>query len=79
MQKSYTEKLEFAYSRVEQAAKQAEDLAQLKAKKVLNACKKTLDFPSKFEMADIGRKMEEALAKAQKAMAKLPEDMVKQF
>ena len=79
MQKSYTEKLEFAYSRVEQAAKQAENLAELKAKKVLNACKKTLDFPSKFEMADIGRKMEEALAKAQKAMAKLPEDMVKQF
>ena len=30
-------------------------------------------------MADIKRKAEEALAKASKAIAKLPEDIVKQF
>lgn len=79
MRKSYSEKLEFAYSRVDQAVKQAEDLAKLKAEKVLKACKKTLEFPSQIDMADIKRKAEEALAKASKAIAKLPEDIVKQF
>lgn len=71
--------LETAYKQAKEGIKAAENLAEQNAKKVLAICKKSIILPDEEKAIEVGKEIEKALQKAAAELAKLPDDIVKQF
>jgi len=54
-------------------------LAEQNAKKTLATCKKSIKLPDEEKAREASKEIEKALQKAAAELAKLPDDMVKQF
>lgn len=71
--------LETAYKQAKKGIKAAENLAEQNAKKVLATCKKSINLPDEEKAREASKEIEKALQKAAAQLAKLPDDIVKQF
>lgn len=71
--------LETAYKQAKEGIKAAENLAEQNAKKALAMCKKSIKLPDEEKAREVSKEIEKALQKAAAELAKLPDDIVKQF
>ena len=71
--------LETAYKQAKEGIKAAENLAEQNAKKALAMCKKSIKLPDEEKAREASKEIEKALQKAAAELAKLPDDIVKQF
>lgn len=71
--------LETAYKQAKDGIKAAENLAEQNAKKALATCKKSIKLPDEEKSREENRELEKALQKAAASLAKMPDDIVKQF
>lgn len=71
--------LETAYKQTKEGIKAAENLAEQNAKKALAMCQKSIKLPDEEKAREESKKIEKALQKAAADLAKLPDDIVKQF
>ena len=71
--------LETAYKQAKEGIKAAENLAEQNAKKALATCKKSIKLPDEEKAREESKEIEKALQKAAAKLAKLPDDIVKQF
>lgn len=71
--------LETAYKQAKEGIKAAENLAEQNAKKALAMCKKSIKLPDEEKAREASKEIEKALQKTAAELAKLPDDIVKQF
>lgn len=71
--------LEKAYTQAKDGIKAAENLAEQNAKKVLAICEKSIKLPDEEKAREASKEIEKALQKVAAQLAKIPDDIVKQF
>lgn len=71
--------LETAYEKAKKGIEAASNLAEQNAKKTLAMCQKSIKLPDEEKAREASKEIEKALQKAAAELAKLPDDVVKQF
>lgn len=71
--------LDTAYKKAKKGIDEANNLAEKNAQKILKTCQKSLELPGEELSRKMALEAEKALQKAAADLAKLPDDIVKQF